>query len=165
VDVSTHESLLIHRRIYALGATEFRRSVDELTDLLEVGRVLHVPVRKLSLGERMRCELLLALLHRPALLFADEPTVGLDVVAKARVRGFLGSVNRELGTTIVLTSHDMDDVQALCGRVAVITSGSVVFDGDLRVLRERVRPAARGRTGLRGPRPSGPGPGLAAAGP
>ena len=140
-DVSTYESLLIHRRIYALGATDFRRSVDELTDLLAVGRVLHVPVRKLSLGERMRCELLLALLHRPALLFADEPTVGLDVVAKARVRGFLSSINRELGTTVVLTSHDMDDVEALCRRVAVVASGSVVFDGGLQALRERVHPA------------------------
>lgn len=139
-DVSTYESLLIHKRIYALSSHDFRNSVEALAALLDIEDVLHVPVRKLSLGQRMRCELVLALLHQPALLFADEPTVGLDVVAKVRVRGFLQRVNEELGTTIVLTSHDMDDVEALCKRVAVITGGTIAFDGALETLRQRMRP-------------------------
>jgi ABC-2 type transport system ATP-binding protein len=89
----------------------------------------------------MRCELMLALLHDPVLLFADEPTVGLDVVAKLRIREFLARINEDLGTTIVLTSHDMDDVEALCDRVAVIDGGTVIFDGALGDLRARLRPA------------------------
>jgi ABC-2 type transport system ATP-binding protein len=139
-DVSCHDSLLVHKQMYDLTREEFDASVAELAELLDVGRILHVPVRKLSLGERMRCELMLALLHRPRLLFADEPTVGLDVVAKARVRGFLSRVNTELGTTILLTSHDMDDVESLCHRVVVINHGSRCFDGDLATLRRSLRP-------------------------
>jgi ABC-2 type transport system ATP-binding protein len=141
-DVSPYESLLVHRQMYALAKGEFRRSVDDLVERLQVGDVLHVPVRKLSLGQRMRCELMLGLLHRPRLLFADEPTVGLDVVAKLNVRTFLAELNRDLGTTIVLTSHDMNDVAALCKRVAVINRGVIEYDGDLEALRTAVQPEA-----------------------
>lgn len=140
-DVSTYESLRIHRRIYDLTAQEFELNVGRLSRLLEVERILYVPVRKLSLGQRMRCELMLALLHNPVLLFADEPTVGLDVVAKLRIREFLARINKDFGTTIVLTSHDMDDVEALCDRVVVIDGGTAVFDGALGELRARLRPA------------------------
>lgn len=140
-DVSTYESLRIHRRIYDLTTEEFELNVGRLSRLLEVESILYVPVRKLSLGQRMRCELMLALLHNPVLLFADEPTVGLDVVAKLRIREFLARINKDLGTTIVLTSHDMDDVEALCDRVAVIDDGTAVFDGALGDLRARLRPA------------------------
>ena len=139
-DVSAHESLVIHRHMYDLSQRMFRSAVTDLAERLGVEQVLHVPVRKLSLGQRMRCELLLALLHGPRLLFADEPTVGLDVVAKLAVRTFLAEINRDLGTTIVLTSHDMDDVAALCRRVAVISGGVVGFDGNLDALRAQVRP-------------------------
>jgi len=139
-DVSCYDSLLVHKQMYDLSREEFNASVAELSELLDVGRILQVPVRKLSLGERMRCELMLALLHRPRLLFADEPTVGLDVVAKAKVRGFLSRVNAELGTTILLTSHDMDDVETLCHRVVVINHGAQCFDGDLATLRRSLRP-------------------------
>ncbi len=139
-DVSTYESLRIHRRMYEISLSDFEEAVGTLTSLLQVEDIINVPVRKLSLGERMRCELMLALLHRPPLLFADEPTVGLDVVAKLRVREFLAQINRELGTTVVLTSHDMDDVAALCDRVAIINHGRIQFDGALEDLRTRTKP-------------------------
>ncbi len=139
-DVSTYASLLIHKRMYDMSTRDFGRSVRNLSERLQVQEILHVPVRKLSLGQRMRCELMLALLHGPHLLFADEPTVGLDIVAKLNVRTFLAEINRDLGTTIVLSSHDMSDVAALCQRVAVISRGVIEFDGDLNTLRARVRP-------------------------
>jgi ABC-2 type transport system ATP-binding protein len=150
-DVSTYESLLIHKRMYGLSHRKFESSVRELSDRLSADGFLHVPVRKLSLGQRMRCELMLALLHRPRLLFADEPTVGLDVVAKLQVREFLAEVNRDFGTTIVLTSHDMNDVAALAQRVAVIDRGVVSFDGDLGLLRARARPAKQVTLAYRDP--------------
>jgi ABC-2 type transport system ATP-binding protein len=134
-DVSTYDSLVIHREMYAIPKPRFDRSVDDLAERLGIQDLLHIPVRKLSLGQRMRCELVLALLHGPDLLFADEPTVGLDVVAKPSVRTFLAELNRDLGTTIVLTSHDMNDVAALCERVVVINHGVTIFDGDLTALR------------------------------
>jgi ABC-2 type transport system ATP-binding protein len=136
-DVSTYDSLLIHREMYAIPKPRFDHTVADLAERLQVTDILNIPVRKLSLGQRMRCELILALLHGPDLLFADEPTVGLDVVAKLSVRTFLAELNRDLGTTIVLTSHDMNDVAALCERVAVINHGRTIFDGDLIALRSR----------------------------
>jgi ABC-2 type transport system ATP-binding protein len=136
-DVSTYDSLLIHKEMYALPRPRFEQTVADLSERLQINGILNIPVRKLSLGQRMRCELMLALLHGPELLFADEPTVGLDVVAKLAVRTFLAELNRDLGTTIVLTSHDMNDVAALCDRVLVINHGRPVFDGDLAALRAR----------------------------
>jgi ABC-2 type transport system ATP-binding protein len=116
-----------------------------LADLLDVRDLLHVPVRKLSLGERMKMELAAALLHRPDVLFLDEPTIGLDVVAKARVRDFLAEVNRQRGTTILITSHDMDDIEALCNRVMIIDHGRIGYDGGLAQLVQSVRPRKRVR--------------------
>jgi ABC-2 type transport system ATP-binding protein len=139
-DVSTYDSLLIHREMYAIPKPRFEATTKDLADRLQVSDILNIPVRKLSLGQRMRCELILALLHGPDLLFADEPTVGLDVVAKLAVRTFLAELNRDLGTTIVLTSHDMNDVEALCQRIAVINHGRTIFDGDLPALREKADP-------------------------
>lgn len=123
--------------MYALAKPRFDQTVEDLADRLQIQDILNIPVRKLSLGQRMRCELMLALLHGPDLLFADEPTVGLDVVAKLTVRTFLAELNRDLGTTLVLTSHDMNDVAALCERIAVINHGRMIFDGDLIALRAR----------------------------
>jgi ABC-2 type transport system ATP-binding protein len=139
-DVSTYDSLLIHREMYAIPKARFEATTQDLAERLQVQDLLNIPVRKLSLGQRMRCELILALLHGPDLLFADEPTVGLDVVAKLAVRTFLAELNRDLGTTIVLTSHDMSDVEALCQRIAVINHGRTIFDGDLQALREKADP-------------------------
>jgi ABC-2 type transport system ATP-binding protein len=136
-DVSTYDSLLIHKEMYALPKPRFEQTVEDLSNRLQIQDILNIPVRKLSLGQRMRCELMLALLHGPELLFADEPTVGLDVVAKLTVRTFLAELNRDLGTTIVLTSHDMNDVAALCERIVVINHGRPIFDGDLPALRAR----------------------------
>lgn len=144
-DVPTMDSLLVHKAMYAMSRQEFASSVDELAALLDVEALLHVPVRKLSLGQRMRCELLLALLHRPDLLFLDEPTIGLDVVAKATVRRFLGELNQLRQTTILLTSHDMDDVEALCPRVLLIDDGRLRYDGLLSGLVRATRPQKRVR--------------------
>lgn len=142
-DVSTMDSLLIHKEMYDLDGHQFRTSVAELTELLDIADLLDVPVRRLSLGERMKCELTAALVHRPRLLFLDEPTIGLDVVSTVAIREFLARVNTELGTTIILTSHNMDDVAMLCRRVVLIDHGRLAFDGDLADLVRSARPTKR----------------------
>jgi ABC-2 type transport system ATP-binding protein len=139
-DVPAMDSLLLHKDMYGLSDGEFQASVDELAGMLDVERLLNVQVRKLSLGERMKMELMAALLHRPEIVFLDEPTIGLDVVAKARVRAFLEEINRVRGTTILITSHDMDDIEALCARVMIINHGRIEYDGGLRELVRDVRP-------------------------
>jgi ABC-2 type transport system ATP-binding protein len=139
-DIPTMETLLLHKEMYSLPEADFRRTVDELAELLEVTHLLRVQVRKLSLGERMKMELLAALVHRPSILFLDEPTIGLDVVSQQRVRDFLRQLNREQGTTILLTSHYMDDIEALCPRVLVIDHGRLHFDGALSALVEQAAP-------------------------
>jgi ABC-2 type transport system ATP-binding protein len=144
-DVPAMESLLLHKEMYGLADEAFRESVDELATLLDVTGLLQVQVRKLSLGERMKMEMVAALLHRPEMLFLDEPTIGLDVVAKARVRSFLADINRLRGTTILITSHDMDDIEALCSRVMIIDHGRLGYDGSLAALVHNVRPRKRVR--------------------
>lgn len=144
-DVPAMDSFLVHKEIYALSTKVFDESVRELAAMLGIDELLRVPVRKLSLGERMRCELMLALLHRPDVLFLDEPTIGLDVLAKVRVREFLAQVNAARGTTILLTSHDMDDVEALCPRVMLIDHGRLRYDGALTELVQSMRPLKRVR--------------------
>ncbi|WUJ73662.1 ATP-binding cassette domain-containing protein [Kribbella soli] len=139
-DVPAMESLLLHKDMYGLSTAEFDRNVAELAELLEVEHLLNVQVRKTSLGERMKLELMAALVHGPEILFLDEPTIGLDVVAKARVRSFLADVNRLRGTTILITSHDMDDIEALCSRVMIIDHGRLQFDGGLDDLVRTAQP-------------------------
>jgi ABC-2 type transport system ATP-binding protein len=139
-DVTPMDTLLLHKDMYALSDETFRESVEELTALLDVRDLLDIQVRKMSLGQRMRMELMVALLHRPEIVFLDEPTIGLDVVAKANVRAFLAEINRVRGTTIMITSHDMDDIEALCDRVIVIDHGEIQFDGDLSSLVLQVQP-------------------------
>jgi len=130
-DLPPMETFLLHKALYDLSDAAFRDALDELVALLDLAPLLSKPVRQLSLGERMRCELALALLHRPQVLFLDEPTLGLDVLAQAQIRQFIREYNRRTQATILLTSHYMDDVLALCRRVMVINHGHLLYDGDL----------------------------------
>lgn len=122
-------------RIYELEAAAYHERLDYLVELFEVGEYLHVPVRKLSLGERMRCEIAASLLHRPRILFLDEPTIGLDVVVKQRIRDLILELNEREGVTIFLTSHDAGDVEVLCQRAMVINHGEIIYDGRVNDLK------------------------------
>jgi len=136
-DLPVIESLDLLQHIYKIPPRRFRRNLDEFRHLLELDPFLDTPVRALSLGQRMRADLCAALLHDPALLFLDEPTIGLDVVAKERIRRFILHVNRERGATVLLTTHDLSDVEKLCERVMIIDHGRLLYDGQLEALRER----------------------------
>jgi ABC-2 type transport system ATP-binding protein len=136
-DLPAQESFRLHKEIYRISDADYRRRLDELTELLEVGRLMAQPVRELSLGERMRMELIAALLHRPDVLFLDEPTIGLDVVSQRRVQEFLRHYQREQRITVILTSHYMKDVEALCERAIVINKGTVIHDGPLAAIVDR----------------------------
>ncbi len=133
-DLPAMESFLLNQAIYEVPEEQFRATLNELTTLLEIKDILDIPVRKLSLGQRMKCELTAALLHSPKVLFLDEPTIGLDVVSQNNIREFLKKYNREKKITIILTSHYMDDVAALCERVIIINHGQMMYDGSLRAL-------------------------------
>ena len=139
-DIPAIDSFELNRAIYRISAAEYRRTLDELVDLLELGPLLHKPVRNLSLGERMKCEIAAALLHRPQVLFLDEPTIGLDVTMQRRIRSFIAEYNRRYEATVLLTSHYMADVEALCRRVIVIHHGRLLFDGDLASLVQHFSP-------------------------
>jgi ABC-2 type transport system ATP-binding protein len=130
-DLPAQESFRLHQQIYRIDPADFTRTLDELTDLLKVRGLLGRPVRELSLGERMKMELIAALLHSPEVLFLDEPTIGLDVVAQHNIQRFLRYYQEQRQITILLTSHYMKDVAALCRRVVVITDGSIQYDGSL----------------------------------
>ena len=139
-DIPVVDSFELNRAIYGVGRDEFRLTLNELADLLDLGPLLTKPVRNLSLGERMKCETAAALLHRPRMLFLDEPTLGLDVTMQRRIRSFVAEYNQRHEATVLLTSHYMADVEALCRRVVVIHHGRLLFDGDLAVLVQRFSP-------------------------
>ena len=142
-DLPPSETFLLNRAIYDIPRAQYEETVAELTALLELQPLLGKPTRQLSLGERMKCELAVALLHRPRVLFLDEPTIGLDVSMQATVRTFVRSYNERFGATVLLTSHYMEDVAALCPRVMVIDKGRLIYDGALPELVRRVRPDKR----------------------
>jgi ABC-2 type transport system ATP-binding protein len=147
-DLPPSETFLLNRAIYDIPRKQYDATVAELTELLDLGPLLGKPTRQLSLGERMKCELAVALLHRPRVLFLDEPTIGLDVSMQATVRGFIRAYNERFGAAVLLTSHYMEDVAALCPRVMVIDKGRLIYDGGLADLVRRVRPDKRVRLRL-----------------
>ena len=153
-DLPPLDSLQVNAAVYGLDDHEARRRIHELAEMLELGPELTQPVRKLSLGQRMKAELLAALLHRPAVLFLDEPTLGLDVNAQVRVREFLADYNRRHGATVLLTSHYMGDITALCQRVLLIHQGRLFHDGPLGALTTRLAPCREVRLELRWPQPA-----------
>lgn len=139
-DLPAMESFILLQKIYEIDETKFKERLDELVGLLDVKDVIHKQVRKLSLGERMKCELIAALLHDPKIIFLDEPTIGLDVVAQKNIRDFLKKYNKEKKVTIILTSHYMDDIAELCQRIIVINSGKIIYDGEMDKLVKRHAP-------------------------
>ena len=139
-DIPAMDSYLVNQAVYQIPEKQFRETLDELIHLLDLEPLLKKQVRGLSLGERMKCELAASLLHRPRVLFLDEPTLGVDVTMQARIRQFIADHNRRHGSTVLLTSHYMADVTALCKRVIVIHHGSLLFDGDLDRLTDRIAP-------------------------
>jgi ABC-2 type transport system ATP-binding protein len=136
-DIPPMNSFELNRAIYRIPQEDYSRMLNELTELLELEPLLHKPVRNLSLGERMKCEIAAALLHRPSVVFLDEPTIGLDVTMQRRIRSFITEYNRRFGATVLLTSHYMADVEALARRVLVIHRGRLLFDGELASLVQR----------------------------
>ncbi|MGH2377183.1 MAG: ABC transporter ATP-binding protein [Candidatus Limnocylindria bacterium] len=149
-DIPAADSFRVLQEIYSLPEDRYRATVTELTELLDLEPLLHKPVRNLSLGERMKVEFAAGLIHSPRIAFLDEPTLGLDVSMQVRIRRFVAEYNRRTGATILLTSHYMDDVVALCKRVLVIHHGRLLYDGDLSALAGRMAPYKLIRLTLRG---------------
>jgi ABC-2 type transport system ATP-binding protein len=139
-DIPASDSFLLNQAIYRLPEDKYRQTLKELDDLLELSPIMKKPVRNLSLGERMKVELAAGLLHRPQILFLDEPTIGLDITAQARIRSFLAEYNHRTGATILLTSHYMADVTALCERIIIIHHGRIKYDGAITDLTRRIAP-------------------------
>jgi ABC-2 type transport system ATP-binding protein len=136
-DLPLRDSFELLRRIYRIERDRYHANLAQFTEMLELGDLLDTPVRQLSLGQRMRGDIAAALLHDPEILYLDEPTIGLDVVSKGRMREFLREVNSDRGVTVLLTTHDLQDIEQLCSRVMVIDQGSLVFDGPLEALHRR----------------------------
>src|SRR3954471_2251700 len=142
-DLPPTETYAMNRAIYDLPRAQAEATQKALVELLEIGDLIGKPTRQLSLGERMKCELVAALLHQPRILFLDEPTIGLDVSMQATMREFIRDYNERCGATVILTSHYMEDVAALCPRVVVIDKGRLIYDGALKELVHRIRPEKR----------------------
>ena len=137
-DIAVVESFKLLKEIYEVSDADYQRRLGIFSEILNLKDYLNTPVRKLSLGERMRCDIAASLLHNPPVLFLDEPTIGLDVVAKDRIRVFLKEVNRQERTTVLLTTHDLSDIEELCSRIIVIDKGKILFDGALRQMKARL---------------------------
>jgi len=146
-DVPVVDSFELLRDIYDVTEQEYRSNLDLLTETLDLGELLQTPVRQLSLGQRMRCEIAASLLHGPGILFLDEPTIGLDAVSKIAVRRFISTINKEKGVTVILTTHDMSDIEALAQRILLIGKGKLLYDGDLAAMRAKYASAEGGETG------------------
>ncbi|WP_282942368.1 ATP-binding cassette domain-containing protein [Paenibacillus sp. RC67] len=136
-DVPVMDSFELLRDIYNVPQSEYKSSLSLLIDSLDLGSIINTPVRQLSLGQRMRCEIAASLLHNPSILFLDEPTIGLDAVSKIAVRHFIKTINKEKGVTVILTTHDMNDIEALADRILLIGKGTLLYDGSIQGLRGR----------------------------
>ena len=136
-DLALIESLNLIAKIYEVPPARYRALLDQFAETLELGELLHVPIRSMSLGQKMRAELAATLIHEPAIVYLDEPTIGLDVLVKERIRAFIKQQNRERGTTVFLTTHDLGDIEELCSRVIIIDGGRAIYDGPLSRIRER----------------------------
>lgn len=136
-DIAVQESFRLLKKVYKVSDQDYNEHMDHVIATLDIGPLLDKPVRKLSLGQRMRCELAAALIHNPRLLFLDEPTIGLDVLVKLKIREFLKEINEKYNTTILLTTHDLTDIEALCERVIMLDEGQIIYDGMLKGLKER----------------------------
>ncbi|WP_282939409.1 ABC transporter ATP-binding protein [Paenibacillus sp. RC67] len=134
-DIGVIESFQLLKKVYRVSESDFRQRLNELVERLQLSELLARPVRKLSLGQRMRCELAASLLHNPKILFLDEPTIGLDIVVKTEIREFLKQMNQRYETTILLTTHDLQDIEALCSRVIMLDDGNIIYDGGLEELK------------------------------
>jgi len=139
-DLRLGESFELLRRIYQVDAIAFQERMKRLDEVLNIQEILNTPVRQLSLGQRMRGDLAASMIHSPRILFLDEPTIGLDIVAKKAVRQFIKEINRQNGTTVILTTHDLTDVEELCSRLIVINHGGIVEDGQLQIMMDRMTP-------------------------
>ncbi len=142
-DLPPADTFELNRAIYDVPAAQYKQTLDELVTLLDLSVVMAKPTRQLSLGERMKCELAAALIHRPRVLFLDEPTIGLDVDMQVTLRTFINEYNQRWNATLLLTSHYMDDVEAMCPRVIVVDHGKLIYDGTLEALAEKARPEKR----------------------
>lgn len=136
-DIAVKESFRLLQKVYRVHDEQYEKHLRRMIEVMDIGNLLDQPVRKLSLGQRMRCELVAALIHQPSLLFLDEPTIGLDVLVKDNIRRFLKEINQEFRTTILLTTHDLSDIEALCSRVIMLDQGRIIYDGDLQRLRSK----------------------------
>ncbi|KMY48871.1 ABC transporter ATP-binding protein [Peribacillus loiseleuriae] len=134
-DIAVQESFRLLKKVYKVSDQQYDEHMGHVIKTLDIGPLLDKPVRKLSLGQRMRCELAAALIHNPPLLFLDEPTIGLDVLVKLKIREFLKEINEKYNTTILLTTHDLGDIEALCNRVVMLDEGKIVYDGELESLK------------------------------
>ncbi|EID43143.1 ATP-binding cassette domain-containing protein [Parageobacillus thermoglucosidasius] len=135
-DIAVQESFRLLKKVYRVSDKDYNEHMNHVIETLDIGPLLDKPVRKLSLGQRMRCELAAALIHNPPLLFLDEPTIGLDVLVKLKIRQFLKEINGKYNTTILLTTHDISDIEALCERVIMLDEGKIIYDGSLQKLKE-----------------------------
>jgi len=137
-DIPPIDAFYLNKAIYSIPDKIFKKNLDNMVELLNVGDLIKKPTRLLSLGERMKCEFIMAMLHNPEIVFLDEPTIGLDVIAKDKIREFILEMNKQ-GVTFILTTHDLDDVERLAQRVIVINHGQIVFDNSIDALREALR--------------------------
>jgi ABC-2 type transport system ATP-binding protein len=138
-DIPVQESFELLKHVYEIPEKEFEKNINLFKDILDLEPLLHIPVRQLSLGQKMRCELAAAFLHNPKIVYLDEPTIGLDVVVKEKIRQFIKDMNKLYKTTIILTTHDMQDIEELCSRIMVIDHGAIIYDGQLEELKMNVQ--------------------------